>query len=120
MNLLRQLDAPFLARVGFTYQLDVYARYGPTRQQDVAQLWLSTGTASIPVPPIGTFGLDPTQMVALPRLVIPQPAGMASLSFTIPNMPSLAGIAFYAQALLVHDPVTTPAVLTNVTADVVQ
>ena len=45
---------------------------------------------------------------------------MASLSFTIPNVPSLSGVAFYAQALLVHDPVTTPAILTNVTADVVK
>ena len=48
LNLLRQLDAPLVAIPGQAYQLDVYARYGPARNQDVAQPWLATGTAKHP------------------------------------------------------------------------
>ena len=79
--------------------------------------FVSTARAHIPLPPFGTFGLDPTQMVALPAFVIPQPAGMNSVSVVLPNVPSLAGITLYAQALMVV--VQYPALwrLTNVTAD---
>ena len=115
-NLLTQLDAPFLVRLGFPYQLDAYARYGSQRVVDVAVPFVSTGTASIPLAPWGTFGLDPTQMVARSPFVIPQPAGVGSVSFAVPNVPGLVGVTVYAQALLVQYPA---ARLTNLTADVI-
>ena len=117
LNLLRQLDAAFLARVGFSYQLDVYTRFGPPSLVDVALPFLSTATASLAVPPFGTFGISPTQMLALPPFLIPQPAGVGSVSFAVPNVPGLVGTSFYAQALLV--PYPFQARLTNVTADVI-
>ncbi len=117
LNLLRQLDAPTLARIGRTYTLEAYARYGPPSLTDVALPFLSPGTTSIPLPPLGTFRLDPTALLPLPSFVIPQPAGVGSISFTVPNVPALVGVPVYAQALLV--PYPFQAWLTNLTADVI-
>ena len=47
----------------------------------------------------------------------PQPAGVGSVSFTVPNVPLFVGISVYGQAVLVPQPF--PARLTNVTADVI-
>ncbi len=63
----------------------------------------------------GTLGLDPTQLRTLPLILIPQPAGVGSISFTVPNAPRFVGISLYGQALLLRQPF--PARLTNVTAD---
>jgi len=56
-------------------------------------------------------------MVALPSLAIPQPAGVASMSFTVPNVASIAGVSLYGQALVVQPPAL--ARLTNLLADVI-
>ncbi len=84
---------------------------------DVALPFISLATAQIPLPPLGTLGLDPTRMLALPTFVIPQPAGVGSVSVAGPNNPGLVGASIYAQALLL--PYPFQARLTNVTADVV-
>jgi hypothetical protein len=115
LNLLRQLDVPYLVRPGHSYQLDIYARYGPPHPLDIAVVMLSAGAARIPIPPYGTFGLNPRLMVALPQLVIPHPAGVNTVSCPVPNAPSLAGLSIYAQALLMQDPVAIS--LTNWTCD---
>ena len=117
MNLHRQLDDPFLARIGRTYTLEAYARYGPSRMVDFALPYLSAATASIPLPPIGTLGINPAQMLALPPFIIPQPAGVGSISFQLPNWPALVGSSIYAQAVLVPFPLNPR--LSNVTADVI-
>lgn len=116
-NLLRQLDAPFVLHVGHTYQLDVYSRYGPATQLEMAFPYFSTATAHIPLPPFGTIGIDPNQMIALPPFVVPQPAGKGSLQFPVPNVPALAGITIYSQALLQQYPGQLR--LTNVVGDVI-
>ena len=71
----------------------------------------------IRLPPGGTLGLDPAGIVWLPAFVIPQPAGVGSVSIVVPNDPSFARLPVYAQALLVQDPVQIR--FTNVTADVI-
>ena len=118
LNLLRQLDAPFPLQTGQTYTLDAYARYGPPSTMDVALPFLATAPASIPLPPFGTLGLNPTQMVSLRPILIPQPAGVGSLSFFVPNVPRFVGISIYTQALVV--PLPFQGRLTNATADVIQ
>lgn len=115
-NLHRQLDAPYVLHTGRNYRLDVYSRYGPAGTTDVAFPLLSGGTANIPLPPFGTIGIDITQMIALPPIAVPQPAGVGSLTITVPNLPSLAGLTFYTQALLNQQPVQ--ARFTNVVRDV--
>ncbi|HMQ23382.1 MAG TPA: VCBS repeat-containing protein, partial [Planctomycetota bacterium] len=116
-NLHRQLDAPFALRVGRTYQLDVYSRFGPSTTTELAFAFLSTGTAKIPLPPRGTLGIDPAFAISLPPFVVSQPAGLGSLTLLIPNQASLAGVPIYSQVLLVQQPVQER--LTNVIGDII-
>ena len=116
-NLLRQIDAPHLLRIGHDYRLDVYARFGPSRLADVALPYASVAPVNIPLPPMGTLGLDPGSMAALSPFVVPQPAGVQSVTFAVPNSPALVGVPIYTQALLVQYPVQDR--LTQVNLDVI-
>ncbi|MFT7536859.1 MAG: hypothetical protein ACI85K_002814, partial [Hyphomicrobiaceae bacterium] len=116
-NLLRQLDAPKPPRLGRTNVLDVYSRIPAQPSVDLAIVYLSTGTASIPVPGLGMIGLDLNQAVALAPAVISQPSGIASVSYTLPAMPALAGLSIYAQALVLRWSISLK--LSNATADVI-
>jgi hypothetical protein len=71
----------------------------------------------LPLPPFGTLRLEPSAMLALPPLVIPQPGEARSLTFSIPSQPGLVGATLYAQALFVRG---TDAHLSNVTIDVIR
>ena len=115
--LSRQLDVPVLARLGRFYQLDAYARYGPTGVVKTAVPFIATGRASIPIPSLGTLALDPAQMIRLPAFIIQQPEGMSSTSFVVPDLLALVGVSVYAQAVIVQYPVEQR--LTNWTADVI-
>jgi hypothetical protein len=117
LNLLRQLDAPYPAQLGKHYVLAAYARYGRAANGDLAYPLLAPATANIPLPPFGTLLLEPSSMVALPPLAIPQPAGSSFLVFVVPNLPSLVDATIYAQALLIQQPM---AFHTNLTASVIQ
>ena len=114
LNLLRHLDAPLPLRVGQTYTLDAYMRYGPVSQGDFALPAVSFAPASVPSP-FGTIGIG-QPWIALPLILIPQPAGVGSLTLSIVNDPGLIGTAIYSQALLVPSPF--PATLSNVVSDV--
>jgi len=118
VNLLRQVEAANLPVIGTSYTLEIYARYGATRNADLALPFVSLGPASIPVPPFGVLGIDPVEAVSLPWVTIPQPAGIASSSVLVPNDPALIGLSVYGQALLLQPPLQ--ARLTNVTMDVVR
>ena len=69
----------------------------------------------MPLPPFGTIGIDLSRAAGLPPFFIPQPTGVGSVSFTVPNQPRLIGVPVYAQALLL--PFGGPWRLTNVTAN---
>jgi len=114
LNLLRQLDAPYPAQLGAHYLLAVYARYGRATNGDLAYPLLAPATANIPLPPLGTLFLEPSTMVPLAPLAIPQPSGVSSLSLVVPAVPSLVGVTLYAQALLIQHP---SAFFTNSTED---
>ncbi|MEM7198893.1 MAG: VCBS repeat-containing protein [Planctomycetota bacterium] len=116
-NLRRQLAAPLLLRTGRRYRLDVYARSTTPRLGDLAVPYVAGGAASIPVPPWGVWGLDPAVMAPLTPFLIPQPAGVGSADFFVPNDASLVGAEVRAQALLVQYP--AGARFTNVTFDLV-
>jgi len=96
-NRAHQLHAPFLLRPGRPWQLDAYARFAAPGSTDVAVPWLSLTRTSIPVPPFGTLGIVP--QAPLPMLVIPQPAGVGSVTWLAPNTPALVGVTRHAQAL---------------------
>lgn len=96
-NLRHQLSAPLLLRAGHPWVLEAHARYAPPGVIDVVWPWLSTTRVSVPVPGFGVLGIDP--MVPLSPLTIPQPAGVASLSLPVPNVPALYGAALHAQGV---------------------
>ncbi|MEM7205734.1 MAG: hypothetical protein AAF628_36105 [Planctomycetota bacterium] len=52
------------------------------------------------MPMWGELGLDPATLVALPVVLIPQPAGVASFTLRVPVEPALAGATIYSQALI--------------------
>ena len=45
-----------------TYTLDAYLGYGPSSTGDVALPFLWLAPASLPLPPLGTIGIDPSQV----------------------------------------------------------
>ncbi|MFT6081093.1 MAG: hypothetical protein ACJA0V_002534 [Planctomycetota bacterium] len=116
-NLQRQLHAPVEPKIGQLYSLDAYLRYGPASTIDLAAVYMSTGAASIVVSGLGTLGIDPVMAVPIPLLTVPQPAGVASVSFTVPNMPSLIGMTLYSQSVMVAYP--SGLRLSNVVRDVI-
>ena len=117
LNVQRQLDAPNPPQIGQPYSLDAYMRYGPSSTIDLAAIYLSTAPASVALQPFGTLGIDPALAVPFPTLVIPQPAGVGSAGFTIPNVPGLIGQVIYSQAMLVAYPANLR--LSNVVRDVI-
>ena len=56
-------------------------------------------------------------MAPLPLVQIPQPAGVGTVTWTVPNNPAFVGIEIFAQALSLRS--STEIRLTNVTADVI-
>jgi hypothetical protein len=117
LNLHRQLDVPHILRTGYPFTLDVYARCGPPRLFDVALTWLSLGTARVPLPPLGRLGIDPATAAPLPPVLVPQPAGMASITLNVPNTPALVGVTIHAQTVLVQPPLQPR--FTNVVSETV-
>ncbi|MEM7199024.1 MAG: FG-GAP-like repeat-containing protein [Planctomycetota bacterium] len=113
LNLTRHLDTT-RARLGQPFHLDIYARGGPPRLFDVAVPMVAAGPAQVQLPPWGTLGLDPTQMVTLPPVLIP-PGGRATTTVVMPKARRLLGASVYAQALLVQFP--APVGFTNQTSD---
>ena len=117
LNLQRQLDAPLAPQIGQPYGLDAYMRYGTSNVANFAVTYLSTAPDSIATA-FGTIGLDLAQAVPFPTMIVPQPTGVGSVGFTVPNTPSLVGQAIYSQAMLVAYPYDLR--LSNVVADVIQ
>ncbi len=118
MNLLRHLDSPSTVTIGGNYQLDIYARYSPAGSVTATVPLISGAKAQGPTP-FGALGLNPLQMLARPTVVIPQPAGIYSITLPVPNRPSLVGGVRCAQALV---RTSSPATLrfTNVTVDTIR
>ncbi len=115
-NLQRQLDAPFVLRAGRPWTLEAHVRGGSPGSSDVVWPWLSSTRIAVPVPPFGVLGIDP--IAALPPMVLALPAGSAAVTWAVPNAPSLAGLAVYAQAVQLSAASTLH--LTNVVRDVLR
>lgn len=109
--------APTSPQIGQPYTLDAYMRYGTSTVANFSLAYLSTAPDSI-ASPLGTIGLDLASAVPFPALIIPQPAGVGSVGFTVPNLPSLIGQLIYCQSVLVAYPFDLR--LSNVVADVIQ
>jgi hypothetical protein len=119
VNRLHSIAGPLLPRVGGAYDFDFYVRPGFASGGETVLAYLSAklSSASIPVPPFGSWGLDPGAMLVLARIAIPAPRGSASLRVTIPADTGLVGARFFAQGIVFEPPGATPWRITNVLAE---
>jgi hypothetical protein len=113
----RQIWSPRLAKLGTAWPLDVSAQPGYATGPQLAIPLLAAAPAAIPLAPWGTLGLDPASLLTLPPLVLPAPAGKASLSLPIPNLVDLLGKHMFWQALVLHTPNLGDARFSNVLAE---
>lgn len=117
-NLQRQIHAPLSAVIGSAYPVEVHAEPGFASSFHLALPMIAAVERQTPLPPFGTFGLEPTVTVKLPLLYIPPPGGVASIGLSIPNVPRLIGQTIFTQALVMD--ATGFAQLTGVMADRIQ
>jgi len=80
------------------YGLDVYSRHDAPGTGGLALPFCAAARANVPMPGIGTLVVPPGPALALPLLAVPQPLGLASLSFPVPQIPALTGLTLHAQA----------------------
>lgn len=112
-NFLRQVFAPTVPTHGNSYSVQFYARPGVT---STVGAFVALGYGTLPAGPFGTMRLDPATLVTL--AVQNVAASPLTISWTLPNVPALAGTALHYQAFVI-DPTDGP-VLTNTIRDVVQ
>ena len=97
VNLAHQLRAPLLARTGFAFPLDLYAR-GENASANLALVSVTSTSGSLSIPSLGRQAFGPGPHATRRLVRIPQPWGKASTSILIPDDPSLAGARVRARA----------------------
>ncbi|MBL8754883.1 MAG: VCBS repeat-containing protein [Planctomycetes bacterium] len=112
-NFLRQTYAPIAPVRGGSYSVEFHVRPGAA---SIVGVCAAHGPGAIPAGPFGVLRLDPVS--AAPLTTSPVTTAPLVLSWSIPNVPALAGVTLHYQALVV-DPIEGP-VLTNPISDVVQ
>lgn len=92
LNHTRQLVAPLPARIGRDYDIEMHgAPLG-------AGVWVALQPANVATP-IGVLGLGAAGLGPLTVLPAPSSGTTASQSFVLPNIPALAGLPIYLQAI---------------------
>ncbi len=99
----RELATPLVSRVGRTLVFEVTAT---ERAPTGAAALILVAVAALPAPlPLGTLGdLRISLSGALTLGPLPLATDRASLSIPLPNVPGLAGVPLFSQALVQHDP----------------
>ncbi len=120
INHLRQLEAPYLAKPGQSYRLEVYSQPGVASAPQLAGLLASVAISktALEIPLLGTLRLDPGRLNSMPAVSIPTPAGRVDVDLLIPAQSSLVGQEFQFQALILRFPGTIR--LTNIVADTIR
>ncbi len=103
-NVSRQVLFPWIPSPGRLFKMDFFARPSRANGRALVIPFLSAGEKRTPLPPLGTFGLDPARMAILPPLYVSGPAGKKEILLRIPPDPSLVGGRFYVQGLTAADP----------------
>ncbi len=92
-NLTRQIEAPATIAIGSTFSATAHAR-----RERVVFPFLGLTRRDVTIPGLGSFGLDPLGVVALPPVPIGT-AGSTAFGFPIPGDPSLRGRDFHLQGI---------------------
>ena len=112
-NFLRQVFAPIQPVRGASYSVEFHVRPGAA---SVVGACGALGAGTIPVGPFGVLRLDPATALPLAAGIVS--GGPLTLTWTLPNLPALAGLTPHYQSCTL-DPVTGP-VVGNRIRDVVQ
>ncbi len=120
LNQSRQLEAPYLARVGRVYRLELHSQAGTAIAPQLAWVWAGTQFANTPIAlsPFGVLRLDPAQLIVLPAAQLPDPAGRANVDFTIPAQPTLVEMDIGFQGVILT--VSGSLRLTNLVAETIR
>lgn len=110
-NFLRQVNAPTAPARGSNYSVEFHARPG-----SLVGACAALAAGQLPAGPFGVLRLDPA--TAAPLAVATITTGPLVLSWSLPNLPALAGLELHYQSLVV-DALEGP-VLGNMIRDVVQ
>ncbi|MBK9385616.1 MAG: VCBS repeat-containing protein [Planctomycetes bacterium] len=114
-NLRRHLHAPLPARLAAPFALELHAS-----GSSIAGYPLGVGAISLlgfdpplPIPGLGTLGVDPSAAIWLDPLTLKNAEGRATLSFEMPALSSLVNATLHYQALVLHAPQPSTWRLTN-------
>ncbi|MFO1050869.1 MAG: hypothetical protein U1F36_01480 [Planctomycetota bacterium] len=96
----------------------VYVVEAATGPGDNVAFFVATGSANIPLPPIGTLELDPTLTLLLGTAVAPNvaPDPQATSSLLVPNNPALVGLHLWLQCINALTPIAAGPRLSNAIA----
>ncbi|MBK8976573.1 MAG: VCBS repeat-containing protein [Planctomycetes bacterium] len=122
VNRHQQLTSPHEAVVGAPLPIEFHSRPGYSTATSVGYLLLNFLPAPRGIPiPFGTVLIEPTSMIFVGATTIPAPAGTAQTIVPVPNIPSLAGLPLYFQALIADASTPLPNErLTNMAIDLVR
>lgn len=83
-------------QTGTTYTLEVATVPG-----DTVAFFASTASANLPLPPLGTLGIDPALALLLGTSIATnaEPDPQATLSLALPNDPALVGLSLWLQSI---------------------
>jgi len=94
LGMARQLLAPRLLRLGRTYRLELHG------VETGGALYGAPLTAHLPLPPVGTIGLDPGTTAVFATFGAPTHGRAAILELPVPVEPVLAGLSYAFQGLV--------------------
>ncbi len=102
-NLTRQVNAPWPARPGLFWRMDVYAGSPRGKTTPLVLPLLSAAKTRACLPPFGRLLADPAKGVVLGPLFVSPKTGVRRVPLRVPKDPALLGALFYLQALVVPD-----------------
>jgi hypothetical protein len=99
LSAVRQLDAPWLARPGRAFVLDVHAHDASGDHASLVFLGLRELLPPVPVPPFGQLRVDPAAWFATLPVAFAG-GGPGRTTFMLPPERALAGLRFVGQAVV--------------------
>lgn len=103
LNRQRQIAVPRLPVLGGTLQVDVHAAAASTASPAFGVVMIASALRPAPMPFWGVLRVDLAAVFATEGLLVDPTTGVASLRGAVPNVPALAGLDVYLQALVLHD-----------------
>ena len=99
-NMTAQLEAPTMPQLGHPLTIHAFTRGRGVTGSDLALLGVSAAPAQVHAPIGGVLGIDLDQLVFLSAFPVPRATGEGSITIAVPNLPGLANVDLYLQAIV--------------------